>query len=518
MVLLLLACAEDPYTLELHVHLPEGGEDLVSKAAWSLVATDDGGERTVLPLEVTDGSALGVPPLPDATVALGLLAAEGSADPEDLSGALAWGEVAFEGRVPQGERASADLFVAPFGAVLPVGNVAPARRSLGGALAVDSHSRVWVAGGQVPGQSRGDALDKVFRMDLDAGETSLEASSVTLPKTQGEDANTRPLEYEGRVNLSATAVQVNGQDRILVAGGNPRIDYPFAPTDQALLIDPENETVDTLKMPTARAGHVAIRFANGDVLLYGGFIDNGFPRPSFVNWTAARGFRDSTASRDTGAVHAAGAPFGEDIVVCGGDTGSVVAGNQQWTPQAGCVRIRGNGQVADFDPLPQALSGLAMAPMPDGGLLVAGGFTEPAVDVIGVDGYVESFGTAPAVGKAFRWTAAAGWKPVDPLKSPRAHHAMIPLADGSVLVVGGDSRGNPFLGSLVAPVRCPERFDPATDEFALLDPCPDATTGAYPMVGWWPGGDAAVLSGYTYDSEGLVLSGGSEVGAATVGP
>jgi hypothetical protein len=526
MVWWVLACAKvDPYQLGLTIHGPPGTEDLVSSSNVALLAIDANGVQTLVPVGEGGAERAGVPTIPDTAVELGLLAGGSDWDgtAADYTGLAAWGRAPIDAVPQPGERVDLELFVSPFGDVAQLGPVPPNRRVLAGALALDPQGTVWIAGGQLPGSADTDASDALFRLDLDGGDDAPEPLQVKLPKTTGlvpNDIGGQPdeeREYTGRVNLTATAVQVDGVDKILFAGGHPAIGFQFGPTSQALLLDTATETLEKLEMQGGRSSHLAARFSNGAVLLYGGFVDNAFPRPSYTIWTADKGFKDVWSSSETGAVHAAAAPFGEDVVVCGGDLGtSDGATEQRWTPQAGCVRIRPNGELRDFDPLPEPLSALAMAPTPDGGLLAVGGFSEPAIDVLS-GGFVDSFGSSPAVASAYRWTAARGWESVGRLKQARAHHAAVALADGSVLVVGGDSFGTAYQGPLVDPLRCPERYDPALDQFTLLEGCSDATSGAYTMVAASPD-EVVVMAGYTFDEATLQVDGGAAVGASSVGP
>jgi hypothetical protein len=520
-----IACREEPYNLELAVHLPEGGAELLDGHLLELVATDAAGGRTVLTLGAAQSGAgvTGVAAVPDGTVSIGLLAEDdgGQDGAIDLDRALAWGEGAFDGGTAPGSSSSASLFVGPFGTVAPLGPVAQNRRVLAGALAVDSRSRVFVFGGETPGRTALERSSaKVYRVDLDAGDRKLEptgASFPTVTSTRPAGIGEEEFEYRGRTSLSATPVTVDGEERILVVGGQPRFDFPFGPSNQGFLYDPETDTLELEEMPIARSGHVAVRYRNGSVLLYGGFTDNAIPRASFHHWDPDRGFLYRGAAVLTaGAGHVAGVALEDDAVVCGGDLLTIAGSNQVWAPQDGCDLIRPNGETRDFDPLPQPLSGLAMATLADGSILAAGGFTQDTVDEVS-GGIIQVFGEAPAVAKTFRWTAEGGWKAVGNLKQARVNHAMVALADGSAIVVGGDEVGTGSLADQVAPVRCAERFDPTTEEWTLLD-CDESISGAYPLVGAQPaGGDVVVMAGLTFERTGE-MDGGTALAVTSGGP
>jgi|GEM_PF-3244572 len=65
-----------------------------------------------------------------------------------------------------------------------------------------------------------------------------------------------------------------------------------------------------------------------------------------------------------------------------------------------------------------------------------------------------------------------------PLNAPRVGHALVPLADGRVLVVGGVTTGR-------APVLSTEIYDPGTGRFSLASAMP--AVAAHPTGGtWWP--------------------------------
>jgi hypothetical protein len=523
---LLVGCREEPYTLTLSLQVPGDLEERLAGAHLELVATDAEGARTVLPLGPAESGAPveRVLAVPSSTVSVGLLAEDnGGTDGEiDLDRAFAWGEAPFSGGTSPGSSSEATFLMAPLGEVLGLDGVAPNRRVVGGATAVDSAGQVFVFGGETPGTTSQDrSSPKIFRIRPDLGETALEPVEATLPVTIGlepEGLNEVPLEYRGRVLLTATTVQTRDGERILVAGGQPSLDYSFAPSSQALLYDPATDTLDALEMPTSRTGHLALRHPNGNVLFYGGFVDNAIPRPSYFVWDAQRGFQQKSSILSTGATGVTGTILEDDAVVCGGDLLQLneATEDQVWTPQAGCERLRPNGEARDFDRLPEPLSYAAMATLADGSLLIAGGYSEPAIDIV-TDGLVDEFGRSAAVNGSWRWTKTDGWKPVGGLEQARAGHAMVALADGSAIVIGGDSFGSPFLGDLVDPVRCPERFDPVTDTWQLLA-CEDATAGTRPTVAVQPGGgDVLILAGYTFQEDGEV-GGGTALGVMSTGP
>ncbi|MER6197680.1 kelch repeat-containing protein [Streptomyces sp. NPDC001586] len=201
-----------------------------------------------------------------------------------------------------------------------------------------------------------------------------------------------------------TTVLADG--RVLVAGGcGGPVSYPARALDCAEVYDPvERSWSDAGRMGQARCGHSATRLPDGRVLVAGG--------------TAAR-------SRDSERSLASAELF---------DPAS-----GRWTP---------TGTMLDARSLHPAVA------LPDGGVLVAGGWATTRHDWRGGAGLAYCERYDPASG---RWSATGSFV------AARAGHRLTALADGTVLATGG---GDPDAGSqgLLDPYSraTTERYDPAT--------------------------------------------------------
>jgi hypothetical protein len=131
--------------------------------------------------------------------------------------------------------------------------------------------------------------------------------------------------------------------------------------------------------------------------------------------------------------------------------------------------------------LPEAVDSLASIALPDGSVLITGGQSSPGVAsslsvLVHPSGSVETLGA---------------------LLQPRFKHAMVLLADGRVMVLGGTSDDNDRLNST-------ELFDPVTGRYS---PGPSLIEGRYKLAG-----AAAVLP------DGQVVVGGGGPGVELIDP
>ncbi|MCB9686777.1 MAG: hypothetical protein H6738_13365 [Alphaproteobacteria bacterium] len=514
----------DPYVLDLTVRYQDGQEDLFDGREVKLLVGPPGGVPPTL-FAVPSGAGHGVqldvaeiPPMTPGT-RVGLLAEDpgGVADqwtPELTAG---YGDVLIEESTDPGTSVSIQILVPALGEIGTIDNIPNAKHRMLPATAVAPDGSVYIFGG-IPGLDEAvEASDQILTLShVDEGDTTFDAAATRLPTTKGPAISGGDREYAGRCALQATLME---DGLILVTGGRPKYLEPWAPTDQWLLFDPvTDQIVNKGKLPQPRMDHLAVRFQGGKVLVYGGSISNNVERtPSFSIFDPERARADSgpvLADDATGVNRVFGAPLGTDVVVCGGDTTKAGTGVQDWEPHAGCQRIQPTGDVADFDPLPVPLSGATMTSLPDGGLLVVGGFSEIIHDTI--DGnYVDEVGDAPGRTEVYRWADGAGWALVANLTYARAHHAASILADGRVLIVGGDERGGALFARYLAPVRCPELFDPATNTVTAYE-CTDTGSGAYATAVNADGTDIFVMSGYQYN--GSAVSGLDRFGYTAYGP
>ena len=119
----------------------------------------------------------------------------------------------------------------------------------------------------------------------------------------------------------------------------------------------------------------------------------------------------------------------------------------------------------------------AAAPLPDGRVLVLGGFNGGPV--------LQSAQTFDPASNAF--------SPTGPMVSPRECAAAAALPDGRVLVAGGDNGSLPYLSSA-------EVFNPATDTFSSAGIGSMSTPRDCPAAAQLPGGRVLIVGGYTGSS------------------
>ncbi len=211
---------------------------------------------------------------------------------------------------------------------------------------------------------------------------------------------------------------------------------------------PELVVRDVGAMHVARAGHQATPLRDGHILVTGGCAAT-----SCESIQASAERLDATgASRGTvGAMHqarvshvAAALPDG-GVVVAGGWTGSATTASVEVYDAS----TRGFTRVA---PMATPRMDAAAAILADGTVLVTGGATATNRPTAVVEAFDPSTRTMQAV--------------VD-MQLARAHHAAVTLADGSVLVVGG------LVGRGEATASA-ERYDPATRRFVPTGPLREA--------------------------------------------
>ncbi len=195
-----------------------------------------------------------------------------------------------------------------------------------------------------------------------------------------------------------------------------------------------------LQLSTPRAAHSAVALANGDVLFFGGCVEDGCergPASSTVDRFDYRSGSIARVGRLTGervSMAAAALPSGK-VLLAGGWAGSdETDAVELYDPNTGRAR-----RVAALA-IPRA--DIAEATLADGRILLAGGFANSRTQTV-----IEIFD--PSTNKV----AIAGH-----LQVPRAGAVAAVLSDGRVLIVGGGENGATGL----VPSASAEIFDPAT--------------------------------------------------------
>ncbi|HHO51691.1 MAG TPA: hypothetical protein ENK18_12660 [Deltaproteobacteria bacterium] len=500
---------EDP-EIKLVRLLPDGEEII------SYVGTGARGTELTLSIEL---------PVPGGTQ-IGLLAERSGSisDEWQPSQTLAYGQGVVAEDLITGDHELAFL-VANVGQLAEFSLLAEARRRWRGAAVMLPNGDTYLFGGGDP-QSANIHSSRVLKLTrLDQGNTSFQ-NVGEIPTFNDRDGNPVPE----RVGMGAALVEVDGAPAILITGGRDIYDATFPDVDGWFLWDPATDTVldqaDPLdpedSMGEARSEHLSIPFEGGNVLLYGGIVEGGISTfASYTIWKSRSGrFERGTEINDVeaGRMHAMGAPSGGEVVVCGGLIISFGLGDQiTWTPTNACNRFQPDGSVEPFPPLPGPLAGGTMLALEDGSLLVTGGFSEPIEEIWDqIDPFGSLYTSSDAVRDAFLYDVTTNlWREVGPLALARAHHRMVPLSDGRVVVIGGSTMGNALFGAYQEAVRCTELFDPDTETFAQAG-CSDVGRGAHPLVAWYPGEDAVVIEGAWGEQD--ISEGGSEYGLIGLGP
>lgn len=258
--------------------------------------------------------------------------------------------------------------------------------------------------------------------------------------------------WEARGDLSGirgtTSAVVLDDGTVLVAGGG----VSAIALENVERYDPDAgqwRSAAALEQP--RRGHEAVLLPDGQVLVAGGFAD-GSPLEGVERY-------DPDADAWTTVAPMGTARLGHSLTLL--DDGRVLAAGGAAPGAGGQVRPTDTAEI--YDPAADAwepVSSLGLARfehtatlLPDGRVLLAGGMTD-------VDGTLEPVGSAELFDPA-----AGGFVSTNDLEDPRVNHRAVRLSDGAVLVIGGTGgpRGDTSLASV-------ERFDPRRAEWSDAPP------------------------------------------------
>lgn len=289
-----------------------------------------------------------------------------------------------------------------------------------------------------------------------------------------------------RVSHTATLLQSN---KVLMVGS-----YPWSNTPLLLradLYDPETGAFTALGSTESRAGHTATLLPNGNVLLAG-----AVPPAYTINelYDAASGTFTAAAPLLTGREqHTATLLKSGKVLLVGGWGASTTTGSatlssaELYDPVAGTFSATGSLATARNDHTASLL--------PDGRVLIVGGWSGSVTTGGGYSG------TAVAASEIYD-PATGTFSVTAPLATGRARHAAATLNDGKILIVGGSNSRDP--SKQVAeptPLASAELYDPATGSFSAAPPMkvprwsPTATVLADGQV-MVVGGNAAGLNGH----------------------
>jgi hypothetical protein len=235
---------------------------------------------------------------------------------------------------------------------------------------------------------------------------------------------------QGADVLGHAQAVVLGDGRVLIAGGcvASGATPPCLAGAQAAIFDPA--TLDFAAAPSlavARAGGEAFVDGDGRVILVGGSGADGQPVTTIERWQRQNG-GVALAAATTGA--AAPLPAG-GVLIAGAPPGA--------PPQSGAMLVAPLGGPVSVVPSPTARAGATMTALDDGAVLVFGGLAPSAPS--------SSDEAELYLPSAARFEAISGPGASAPsVLGRRRDHAAVALADGAVLIFGGQGASGEVLG------------------------------------------------------------------------
>ena len=342
---------------------------------------------------------------------------------------------------------------------------------LAGGLVPDGAGRFLSFGGDERGvDGTDDATDSVLRLDIGRPNTNLSFVRIDdLPEYETVNDTTA----EGLAGHSTTLLAGNHdfQGWVLIAGGAQGMTGSSTVTDQVVLYDPTDEDTVVLgsegSLPDGVYHHTADEFGSGYVAIIGGGVGRASSQPvedrsfSFAQTAAVFEPRSKVSeSVLTGPengplfLHDAATVDNQFVLACGGL--DVYDNGARWEASSRCDRLDDSFVLEALDDpahdLPIPLIHHDMTALPDGRVLLTGGFT--------TEGVVGDGGTVTASDDIWAYTHEIGWEYVGALVVARGEHAVSVLQDGTVLIVGGSISIDSPLWDADEPTGCIERVDP----------------------------------------------------------
>ncbi len=517
-VLQCAACAPDSdYALTLdpiaplNLTMSVGDPDLTLVHRAGATASEPGTSTTLYPLgPLSEGDFSDLPPLEDGRVGL-LLTQPGTAsasyDPSALRG---YGETDLGGGLDRGNEArTLKMLVTEFGGVGDLGTIQRRRAPLLGDAALLPNGEAWFIGGMRPNL---DAHDRMVRVaDIRSGEWQPEDVRA-MPEVNGNPGTT--------VLHTVTALD---DGRILVTGGRP--DYLSISNNRAnaFVYDPATDTVDwqvANGMAPGRSRHQAVKLLNGNVVLFGGWQGGGVDAEegTFEIYDAA-----DERLRDAGTT--AVGPLGTNLTAIGGE-GLLACGGvsfdfdvEMLLGHTTCERISLTGDVLPFPAdLPEPVSMGAMAALPDGRVLLAGGVIGD-IPIPFEDGFLVGSNIGPATDRVWLYEPEQeAWREIESLGEPRAAARAVPTGDGRFLIVGGAAEAGVMIPEDGEPAFCAVLVDPDDGDGTnrVVGSCSTPGSGAFPPVSVQTGLGALVVQGHT--AIDAVETGGEAFGILGLAP
>ncbi|TNE92000.1 MAG: hypothetical protein EP330_03335 [Deltaproteobacteria bacterium] len=290
-----------------------------------------------------------------------------------------------------------------------------------------------------------------------------------------------------RAGASADIVEIDGIHRVLIAGGRSAVDDVSTNRPQAMLFDPLEARLGWQgELAVRRSEHASVVLDNGKVLLVGGWTDDG----SAAGQATFEIFDPATKTLTPGATALDMPSVGLSAASLGPDGALVCGGGalsgSTFTPSATCNRITLTGQVLEAASMLGPRMGHALLRLADDSVLLTGGVDQTVTQGTPAQGITTASLYIPREDE---------WQQIGPMELRRVGHKLVPTGDGRYLAVGGSELADFDLG-FETPRDCTELFDPATFQWTVLTPCDPTGRGAAQAVASRPDQGAFVLTGY----------------------
>ena len=307
------------------------------------------------------------------------------------------------------------------------------------AAAPDGEGSFYIFGGVEKFGNSPDMLDSVERLDVGTPNPTLTTSTlnVALPEALGGEDG---APYTTRAGLSATLLGGTAADagKILLFGGIGQYGDAASITSAVSLFDPATESFEVLESALIpQSEHRVVQNQVGDVLFFGGWTSAS---SELINPTArVQRYERATrlVSRISGDLPGLGL-YGAAASL--GADGVLYCGgatwdsSANWSPRDECLIVTNAGEMVDVTPMPEPRAHHAMVTVGEGLVLVTGGLNPTASEYI--------FGPEHrGTDTAWLYDASAdSWTDVGTMSNARAWHVAAPLASGGAVIAGGYSQ------------------------------------------------------------------------------
>ena len=473
------------YYLQLRPIVPHNQDPFETGPEVGVLITDVWGNVETHVLGDVNGGTVemhNMPPLESAFV--GLLLYDREAADETF---LAFGQAGPFDLSTGGQKVDTDVFVSNFLSMGTLGALGENR--IGAAAITTSIGETFLFGG-VSSPSSPEAYSDILVMSpLDDADWSFRPVATI----ESPDGTPLPL-----VGAEAVLVNIDGTELIYVVGGSTNMRDLALEKPAGFLFDPALREIvwwpqddDGRPYYTKFEPYVAV-LSDESILTIstnytpttGGWnIPTGGPSAEiFDPLSKDHTKRVRTLSHPFDGFAVAEVPFQQAYLMCGGGAWMQPSGSEGYMkPRKDCALLSEQLELTALSDLPinedeTGLAFHAMIPLWDeqNSLLLTGGVT------------TEVRQTEPASPTKSAYILRnpgpnAEWEPVGDLNLARAAHRMVATPDGGAIVFGGADAMGPGYAKDFASVECPERFDPESLTFSILEPCEPTGAGPNPV-------------------------------------